>query len=76
MQAEQFVLCSEQHNLERGFCADGMYFGPSPNHAPPTYPLTPGGLVCCPFLGSGSVVVDSLLNATPLLVGFVLLCLT
>ena len=26
--------------------------------------LSPGGLGCCPFYGSGSVVVDLLLNVT------------
>ena len=30
--------------------------------------LAPSGLVCCPFEGGGSVVVDSLFIVTPILV--------
>ena len=33
-------------------------------HLSPPYP--PGGLGCCPFQGSGSVVVDSLFIVTPI----------
>ena len=41
----------------------GRRFGTSEMH------LSPSGLGCCPFKGSGSLVVDSLLIVTPI-VGF------
>ena len=63
----------------------GLGFGTSKMHIshpirPPPPPL-PGGLGCCPFWGSGSVVVDLLFGVLPIGCGgsvfvFVLLCIT
>ena len=52
-----FVL-QQQQNLGRIFSTSKIHLSPPPS-----------GLRCCPFWGGGSVVVDSLLIATPI-VGF------
>ena len=53
-------LLQQQHNLVRTFGTSKMHLTPPPH---------PSGLVCWPFSGGGSVVVDALLIATAI-VGF------